>query len=268
MSPRKSYSIILASDIHCGDPRFDEHLISTAISEINSIEPDLFVVAGDLTAKGYREEFEEAKHHIDLIDCDKKVVIAGNHDHRNVGWVFFEELFGRRFKTVKYDFDLYCHEVYQDKLNLIAADSSKPDLDEGEIGRQHYDWIKETFSDPNDFKVFVLHHHLVSVPGTGRERNIVWDAGDVLEVLKDAEADLVLCGHRHVPYVWTLGKTIIVNSGTMATLRTRGYSRPAYMSLTVDHESISISTHVPGEGIVKKDDFLRSRIPPKKIMSA
>ena len=40
------------------------------------------------------------------------------------------------------------------------------------------------------------------IPGTGRERNQVLDAGDVLSLLRHAQVDIVLGGHRHVPYVW------------------------------------------------------------------
>ena len=42
------------------------------------------------------------------------------------------------------------------------------------------------------------------MPGTGRERNIVNDAGDTLETLQRANVDLVLSGHKHVPYAWRL----------------------------------------------------------------
>ena len=31
--------------------------------------------------------------------------------------------------------------------------------------------------------VFILHHHLLPIPGTGRERNVVHDAGDTLDQL-------------------------------------------------------------------------------------
>ena len=50
----------------------------------------------------------------------------------------------------------------------------------------HYDWIREQFDAPADLKVFVLHHHLLPIPGTGRERSTVMDAGDLLEVLINA----------------------------------------------------------------------------------
>jgi 3',5'-cyclic AMP phosphodiesterase CpdA len=73
-----------------------------------------------------------------------------------------------------------------------------------------------------------MHHHLVPVPGTGRERNIVHDAGDLLRVLANNGVDLVLCGHKHVPNVWRLEDMLIVNAGTCCTHRLRGKVRPCY----------------------------------------
>ena len=73
-----------------------------------------------------------------------------------------------------------------------------------------------------------MHHHLVPVPGTGRERNIVYDAGDMLQVLASCGTDLVLCGHKHVPNVWRLEDMLIVNAGTACSHRLRGRVRPCY----------------------------------------
>jgi 3',5'-cyclic-AMP phosphodiesterase len=57
----------------------------------------------------------------------------------------------------------------------------------------------------------------------GRERNQVLDAGDVLSLLRQCGVDLVLSGHRHVPYVWPIAGMLLVHSGTVSTLRTRGF---------------------------------------------
>ena len=91
-----------------------------------------------------------------------------------------------------------------------------------------YRWLEERFAiDHEEFKVVAMHHHLVPVPGTGRERNIVHDAGDLLRVLADNGVDLVLCGHKHVPNVWRLEDMLIVNAGTCCTHRLRGKVRPS-----------------------------------------
>ena len=258
---REDYTIVLCSDIHCGDGRFDHNLITQAIKEINQIKPNLIIVAGDLSANGYRDEFEEAKKYISRLHCPQIVVIAGNHDCRNVGYLHFEDLFGSRYKVVKLNFKLSYHGVTQEHIKVVAVDSNKPDLNDGEVGRQRYDWILKAFPEEHQFKIFVLHHHLISVPGTGRERNIVWDAGDVLATLDKAGVDLVLCGHKHVPYIWTIKDMIIVNSGTIATRRTRGYSPPAYNIINIDCQSVTVITQSPGEGIINSEIFPRLRYP-------
>ena len=76
---------------------------------------------------------------------------------------------------------------------------------------------------------------VMPVPGTGRERNIVYDAGDVLRTLASCGADLVLCGHKHVPNVWRLEDMLIVNAGTACSHRLRGKVRPSYNIIEV-HE--------------------------------
>jgi 3',5'-cyclic-AMP phosphodiesterase len=256
------YRLVALSDLHCGDPRFDAGLFRQAINEINELEPELVVIAGDLTVGGYRDEFAQAKEFIDTIDCRHKVIIAGNHDCRNVGYLHFEEVIGRRWSTHDLDFDVCCGKELQKTMRLVAADSNKPDLNDGEIGRGHYGWIKENFPRPDQFKLFVLHHHLVSVPGTGRERNIVWDAGDVLETLRDSGVDLILCGHKHVPHVWQLGDLLVVNSGTVSTHRTRGFTTPSYNMIDIRPERIEVSIITPGRPSFETESFLRPKAFP------
>lgn len=96
----KRFTIAQLSDLHCGDLRFDHKLMTNCIEIINAQEPDLVVIAGDLSLDGYREQFEEAKAYIDLFTCPRKIIIAGNHDCRNVGYIHFEELFGPRISTI------------------------------------------------------------------------------------------------------------------------------------------------------------------------
>src|SRR5207248_3494857 len=84
-------------------------------------------------------------------------------------------------------------------VTVVAVDSTDPDLDHGQIGRGRYRWIEEKFStsDAEGLRILVLHHHLRPVPATGRERNVVYDAGDSIESLQRAGAELVLSGHTH-----------------------------------------------------------------------
>jgi Icc protein len=227
------------SDIHVLDPRFEERLLDLAIDEINADRPDLVVVAGDLTANGYREEFEYARAHLDRITCPEVVYVPGNHDARSVGYLHYEDLFGDRVHARAVD-------APEGSVRVVGVDSSKPDLDDGEIGRELYGWILDSFAGDAALRVFVMHHHLVAIPGTGRDRNQVWDAGDALEVLRAARVDVVLGGHRHVPHVWPVAGLFLVHSGTASTYRVRGYASPSYNMVTLTGDLLDVEVRQPG----------------------
>src|ERR671938_348789 len=125
-------TIVQLSDLHCGGQYFLPNLLERAISEINDLEPDIVVCSGDLTTFGFKEEYAQAKGYLDRIRSPNFVVIPGNHDSRNVGYVHFEELFGDRNSV-----------LHVDGVSIVAVDSTEPDLDHGQIGRGRYRWIEE-----------------------------------------------------------------------------------------------------------------------------
>jgi 3',5'-cyclic-AMP phosphodiesterase len=245
---RDSFLIAQLSDIHCGSPFFDPQLLSHAVEEVRAVAPDLVLIGGDLTTDGYAHEFREAQNHLaPLLESEiTTVVIPGNHDAKNVGYLHFTDSFGPGDVPGKGDRVL--HLAGPLSVTLVAMDSTKPDLAEGEIGRERYSWIRQQFSAPADLRVFALHHHLVPVPGTGRERNTVWDSGDVLALLGEMGVDLVLSGHKHVPFVWLLNDVLVVNSGTVSSHRLRGYVRPSYNLLEVTHDRVVVTLRYPGTG--------------------
>ncbi len=217
------------SDFHVGSYHFVANLMQRTVLELNELQPDLIVITGDLTNEGFRQEYMTAKSYIDDLECPRVVVVPGNHDSRNVGYLHFQELFGPLFKEIEYE-----------GVFVMAADSTEPDLDAGKIGRERYAWIVNNLQDVEGFKIFALHHHLLPVPGTGRERNIVYDAGDILELLIYCGVDLVLTGHKHVPYVWRLEDMYLLNAGTISSLRLRGHTKPCYNIIEIREDLVRI----------------------------
>lgn len=222
------------SDIHVGSQYFIANLMSKIIEEINTkVKPHAVIVTGDLTDDGFRQEYTHVQNYLKRIECPNIVCVPGNHDSRNVGYLHFEEIMGPR-----------SHVSRVDGMTIVGVDSSEPDLESGRVGRERYLWIKEVF-DTSDFKVFVLHHHLIPVPGTGRERNIVHDAGDLLQTLVEAEVDLVLTGHKHVSHVWCLENLIVATAGTAASLRLRGKTKPCYNIIELEEGNLRIYRKYP-----------------------
>ena len=95
---------------------------------------------------------------------------------------------------------------------------------------------------PDDMcKIVTFHHHLLPIPQTGRERNILLDSGDLLRVFTDYGVDFVLNGHKHVPNVWMLEKMVTLNSGTATTRKLRGHTYPSYNELLIDECGIFVN---------------------------
>src|SRR5207253_11069850 len=118
MTSADGFRIAHFSDLHCGSPHFQADLLERAIEEISELRPDVVVISGDLTTDGYKGEYEMAREFVDRIESRDLIVIPGNHDSRNVGYVHFEELFGPRASV-----------LHKQGVTIGAEDSSAPDLD-------------------------------------------------------------------------------------------------------------------------------------------
>ena len=243
----KAITIAHISDLHAGSPYFVPSLMDRTVVELNELRPDLVLCTGDLTEMGFRQDYVTAHEYLQRLECPDVIVIPGNHDSRNVGYVHFEELIGPRWQSAQFG-----------DVRVVAVDSTEPDLDFGQIGRARYHWLREEFSGPSRFRIFMLHHHLLPIPGTGRERNMVYDAGDVLEVLAECGVDLVLSGHKHVPYAWRLEGLFVVNAGTCCSLRLRGTTRPCYNVIHVAEDRVTIVRKFPFHGSEKLIEFTPS----------
>lgn len=247
------------SDIHVGPSLFRPDLLRAAIEESNALEPDLVVIAGDLTSDGYRPEFEEAKTYLDSIECPNVVVVMGNHDARSVGYRHFEDIFGMREWS-------RAVTVPEGEAKIVGLDSTKPDLDEGEVGREHYAWLDSEFRGwDRGPRILVVHHHILAVPGTGRDVNNLRDAGDVMAILRELKVDMVLSGHRHVPWVWSISGVRIIHSGTVSCMRVRGTMPPTYNVIEFDSEQVRIMLREPGGGEEPLASFAREPVATSKF---
>ena len=231
------------SDIHCGESSFDAGVMGSIVEHVNGMQPDAVLVVGDLTAKGYQWEFEEAADWLEQFE-PPTLVIPGNHDYRNVGYIHFRRFFGQGFHRYRDGFDpVRAERLQATGFTVVGVDSAEPDVNEGNLGLEQYPWIREQFDEPDDVKIFAIHHHLVSIPGTGRERNIITDAGDVLAELTRLDVDVIVSGHKHVPFFWNLNGVLLSYSGTATTMRVRGLTPPSWNEIVVDASTVKVYLH-------------------------
>ncbi len=213
------------SDLHLG-PQFVESSFDKAVKEIQALKPDVVVASGDFTENGLLREFQLAAEKMQELSDFPIIMVPGNHDYRSTGYLIYKEVFGEKpnFETGNTIF-----------LNVGTA---RPDRDEGEVGHRQDLWLGESLRRyRNKFKIIVMHHHVVPVPDTGTDRITIVDAGDVLRTLFVEQASLVLCGHRHRPWMWEMNQLRIVHAGTTSSERTRGYFANTYNIIDVNEST-------------------------------
>ena len=183
--------VVHASDIHCG-PEFQTLVFESAVDEINALEPDAFVVTGDLTENGLLSQYRGARQVIDSVKCKTKVICSGNHDYRSTGYLLFRKFFPSR------------NVVKADNCVFTIVSTARPERNDGEVGHRQVVWLERTLSRYKKMtKVVAMHHHLIQVPDTGPDNIPVVDAGDTLRGILEAKVNLVLGGHRHRPVSYT-----------------------------------------------------------------
>jgi 3',5'-cyclic AMP phosphodiesterase CpdA len=218
------------SDIHCNfGADFNEKVFKKAIKMVNKTDPDLVFISGDLTTDGLLTEYDLAKEKTKELDV-KPLVIPGNHDERNLGFKLFHEFFGETdfIKTF-------------DEVNLVGLASSEPDKDDGRLGRGRHGLIEQAIKKKNKMTVIGFHHHLIPVPHSGRETNIIEDAGETLDIILKNEIPLVIMGHRHVPFAVKIHKTLLVNAGTFSCNRTRAHFGNTFNIIDINNKKIELT---------------------------
>lgn len=222
------------SDLHFG-PQHRKEIFAQAVNEINDIEPDVIVITGDLTENGLLKEYRAAKQGVAKFDCKVKVAMSGNHDYRSTGYLLFKQFFPIKPVT----------EV--GNVVIIPINTARPDRDDGEAGHRQVLWLEETLMKyRNTFKIVALHHHLIPVPDTGRDSIPIIDAGDVLRALLKGGVDLVICGHRHRPWKWTVENFTVIHAGTLSSERMRGFFSNSYNIVELDGKKIKTYLKVVG----------------------
>jgi len=217
------------SDIHCNyGTDFNEKIFEKATSMVNKIDADLVFISGDQTTDGLLSEYELAEEKLKKIK-GKLAIVPGNHDERNLGWKLFPEFFGETDFIHKYD-----------DITLIGLASSEPDRDDGRLGRGRHRLIEEGIKN-NKTTILSFHHHVIPVPHSGRETNIIEDAGETLDIILKNEVPLVLMGHRHVPWAVKIHKTLLVNAGTFSCNRTRAHFGNTFNIIDIEDDKIKVS---------------------------
>ncbi len=208
----------------------------TVVDEVNDMKPDSIIVTGDLTDDGLLFQFERARTELKKFACPDMIVLAGNHDYRHTGYLLFKKFFATK----------QIHE-FPDAI-ILTLGTARPDRDEGEVGYRQNQWMEKTLARyPGKIKIVAMHHHLIGIPDTGTDKIIILDAGDALRACLQSKVDLVLCGHKHRPWMWRLGTLDIAYAGTVSSTRYRGFFENCYNIIDVQNGKVKVDIKIVGK---------------------
>jgi 3',5'-cyclic AMP phosphodiesterase CpdA len=254
--------IIQLSDLHIGGAYFKQDTFDTIVNEVDTkLKPDVILITGDLTDEGLSSQFERARVEIKKLTniCPNVIVLPGNHDYRHTGYLLFNKFFPFRPSNV-YVFD---------NTLIITLATARPDRDEGEVGHRQNLWLEKALSNEkyeNLTKIVAMHHHLIGVPDTGTDKIVIVDAGDILRTCLQYKVDLVLCGHKHRPWLWNLEALDIAYAGTASSSRFRGFTRNTYNIIEIhDDGKVNIDLKMVGGRRLPLIDILKKHKPLPKI---
>lgn len=226
-SPMKM-NIAHVSDFHASGSWFDEEAFEKGIQLVNERNVDAVIFTGDLTDHGTLLEYEKTLPLLKRFNAPVYCVM-GNHDAMREGWRIFKDrlLDGQRY----YFADL-------GEFMFVGLDSAEPDVNEGHIGREQMDWFRNVMDATGKPGIVALHHHVIPVPYTGRERNILLDSGELLRTLDQHGVPLVMTGHKHQPWAWRVNDTVISTTGTFCSKKTN--CGQSFNHIQMDGENLQI----------------------------
>jgi Icc protein len=265
---------IQISDLHIGG-LFKQDAFDTLVDEINNdLKPDVLIVSGDLTDDGLVFQFEKARDELKKLKCENIIIFPGNHDYRHTGYLLFKEYFpiAKPDSAKVYEYKDKDGNKNSNTIIVATIDTARPDRDEGEVGYVQNLWLnktlkkydknqKENDKDSNKNKdkgnnnknnqikkILAMHHHLIAIPETGYTNVVgISDAGDVLRTCLENDVDLVICGHKHRPWLWNLGTMKIAYAGTACSWRYRGVFKDTYNIIDIDeNNNIKIDIKIVG----------------------
>lgn len=223
------------SDIHVGAS--DERELASLVQDLQEASPAATVVTGDLTMRARTREFAQATEVIRAFPSPT-LTVMGNHDIPLLNPLRRASSPYRRFREeVTDDLDpvLDLGSVRIQGLGSMPRWRWKS----GRISERQAGLIGRSFTDApaGTVRIVALHHP----PSSGGLESIA-GGGDFARALVEAEVDIVLAGHTHVPaespLVLDTGsrrRTIIEVVAGTASRRTRGIGQSwSLLEITAD----------------------------------
>jgi len=233
-------NIIHLSDVHFGNTEstfVNESIKKPLILLLNEIDsPTVLVISGDVTFKGSKEGFSEAKEFFDEIiqssNLEQKHIIAcpGNHDlnaEESPSFSLFNSFIYSLRKDNIFDFrdKSFSSTIINDVFFLVINSAYHLDHKYGLINEEVFSYIenKKVEIDRCSFKVAITHHHFLNQ--FQDDTSVIRNAYPLLYALDAAKFNLILHGHQHTIQNMPIGHNKMqIESSRSLNFHEKGYN--------------------------------------------
>jgi 3',5'-cyclic AMP phosphodiesterase CpdA len=244
-------SILHISDLHFGVAA--PELADSLLHEIARINPDLLVVSGDLTQRGWLRQYRQAAAYLGQVS-QAQLIVAGNHDG-----AYFNPIRRLFFPLARYQ-SLICDDLSPSfsgaGMHVLGVCSFRPFTSDwrsfwknGRLDRRQIQQIVRAFAaaPTSACRILVVHHPLSNGRDDG-SAGCIRGRQRLLAALGDCGVELVLSGHLHQPCARPVAPgpgrppILCVNAGTAISTRLRGQP-DSFNLLNIDAQNIGLTVH-------------------------
>src|SRR5687768_17487148 len=203
------------SDLHFGAA---DGAVADRLAEcVNSLEPHLVIVSGDLTQRARTIQFKEAKRFLNRLP-QPQLVVPGNHDVPlyNVYDRFVNPL-EKYEKIITGELEPF---ISDDEIAVAGINTARSlTIKGGRIKREQVDRLRAKMSAfPDRMLKIVVTHHPFDVPEGEDENDIVGQARESLPLIAESGADVFLSGHLHISHIGHSARRYDLTNGYSALI--------------------------------------------------
>lgn len=189
--------MIQLSDLHFGTEQ--PEVVDALVATIQSLQPDLLLLSGDITQRARRSQFRACEHFLARLPQVAVMAVPGNHDLPLFN--LWQRLWAPYAQFQRSFGDELAPEYESDQLLVLGVNTTCPGRHvDGGFSTASLNAVAQRLKNSRARVKIVMGHHPVDAVLAVDEKNIAEGADAAVRAWSAAGMQLYLAGHIHYPF--------------------------------------------------------------------